>query len=104
MANLAGLFPPNGNEVWSKDLQWQPIPVHTIPESLDHVLAAKRPCPLFDYTMKKLRASDEFQALDKRYKPLFEYLTASTGKKVKTITDVQNLYNTLFIEDLKNLT
>lgn len=35
-ANLAGLFYPSEEEMWS-DLPWQPIPVHTVPKKLDKV-------------------------------------------------------------------
>ena len=28
-ALLASLFPPNKDQCWSSDLNWQPIPVHT---------------------------------------------------------------------------
>jgi len=36
-SNLAGLFPPQGSQVWNNDLLWQPIPVHTVPTELDYV-------------------------------------------------------------------
>lgn len=36
-SNLAGLFPPRGSRMFEPGLKWQPIPVHTIPEHLDHV-------------------------------------------------------------------
>ena len=35
--NLAGLFPPQGSQVWNEKLLWQPIPVHTVPKDLDSV-------------------------------------------------------------------
>nr|CAD7429146.1 unnamed protein product [Timema monikensis] len=35
-SNLAGLYPPVSNQQISKELKWQPIPIHTIPESLDY--------------------------------------------------------------------
>jgi lysosomal acid phosphatase len=36
-SNLAGMFPPVGDQVWNEDIHWQPIPVHTVPEKLDNV-------------------------------------------------------------------
>lgn len=30
--HLAGLFPPTPNQTWNPDLQWQPIPIHTVPK------------------------------------------------------------------------
>lgn len=103
-SNLAGLFPPNTDETWNANIPWQPIPVHTIPEQFDYVLAAKRPCPLYDYAMKKYKKTPEYRELTKRFKPLYEYLTLHSGKKIDSFTAVNNLYNVLYIEDLYNLT
>ena len=36
-ANLAGMYPPKGDQKWNPDLTWQPIPVHTTPNKEDKV-------------------------------------------------------------------
>lgn len=104
LANLAGLFTPVPDQRWNPNLMWQPIPVHTTPEHLDNVLAAKRYCATYDYEMKKYLNSDEVKKLNLRFRPLYDYLTEKSGKTVNTFDAVLNLYNTLFIEDLNNKT
>lgn len=105
LSNLAGLYPaPAGEGVNAQLRHWQPIPVHTVPEAWDHVLAAKRPCPAYDYALKKYERSDAFVALVRRFRPLMRYLTEKTGRPVRSLTDVLNLNNTLFIETLYNRT
>lgn len=104
LCNLAGLFSPAANERFNENLLWQPIPVHTMPESMDKVLSAKKSCPAYDYALKRYKNSDEYRALNRRFKPLYEYLSEHAGRKIDSFTSVQNLYNNLFIEDLKNMT
>ena len=45
LSNLAGLFPPQGDQVWEADLPWQPIPVHTLPQDEDYLLSSHAHCP-----------------------------------------------------------
>jgi hypothetical protein len=37
-SNLAGLYPPEGGQKWDKNIDWQPIPIHTVPEIMDEVI------------------------------------------------------------------
>lgn len=105
LSNLAGLFPPNGEEKWNDDIAWQPIPVHTIPKSMDHILAAEKDCPKYKelYT-NYMKASKEVQRIYTEYADIFPYLSRMSGLNVTTITDVYWLYNTLDTEREQNKT
>jgi lysosomal acid phosphatase len=104
LADLSGFYQPVGNDVWNPDLSWQPIPVHTVPEKLDEVLAAKKECLVYDYELKKLYKSPEMKAYDKKFKPIYKYLTQHTGKVVDSFQSVQNIFSCLFIEEKNNFT
>lgn len=34
---LAGLFPPQSNQIWNKDLLWSPVPIYSISPNEDDV-------------------------------------------------------------------
>lgn len=96
-SHLAGLYPPTGNQVWDS-IKWMPIPVHTVPEGEDNVLAAKKYCPRYNYELEKVLHSDAMKRVDRENKKLYEYLTEKTGKKVSSLRSIEHLYDTLFIE------
>ncbi|OAD55716.1 Prostatic acid phosphatase, partial [Eufriesea mexicana] len=102
-ALLAGLYPPVSSEIWSS-INWIPIPVHTIPEDLDYVLATKKYCPRYDYELEKVLNSPEMKKIDKENEKLYAYLTEKAGKKISSLRSVEQLYDTLFIENLYNKT
>lgn len=103
-SSLAGLFPPVGDQRWNPDINWQPIPVHTLPEHMDKVLAAKAPCPRYELELAALKKSPPIRELDKKYKELFEYVSKHSGDKIKDIENLEYIYDTLHIEFLNNLT
>lgn len=70
----------------------------------DPILAAKAPCPAYDYELASLESSPEFKALTEKHRNLFAYLSEKGGRPVKTFIDAQYLNNTLFIENLYNMT
>lgn len=102
LADMAGFYEPIKTDVWNPNISWQPIPIHTVPEKLDEVLAAKKSCPVYDYELKKLYKSPEFKAYDKKFKPVYKYLTEHTGKTVDSLQSVQNVFSCLHIEEIYN--
>lgn len=103
-ANLAGLYPPVGADIWDSTIQWQPIPVHSVPVELDTLLSTSKFCPAFDYALKRYERSEEFRAYNKSLEPLYQYLTTYTGSIVNTPTSVQILHSCLEIEEQHNFT
>lgn len=103
-SNLAGLFPPKGDQRWDQSLEWQPIPIHTVPQAEDLLLSLSSECPLYDRLTGEFEASPTVQSLVATNKELFTYLTLHTGQNVSTIVDIEYLYDVLFIEDRFNMT
>lgn len=103
-ANLAGMYPPISKDIWDPELHWQPIPVHTMPLKMDNVLAMAKPCPVYEIQMEKVKNSEPYRKMLIKYAELFKYLSNHTGADVYDFDEVEYIYNTLYIEELYNLT
>lgn len=100
-ACLAGIFPPRGDQMWNPNLSWQPIPIHSQPLQDDFLLASDRKCDRFDYVMLQYLNSTEYKGLFKEYKNQIKHLELMSGKKLRTLTDINNLFDTLLVEQMK---
>lgn len=100
--NLAGMFPPENQQIWNDSLLWQAIPIHTIPQHLDYVLANKKPCPLYDQTYDEYEQSDQIKAILASNASLIQYLDQYVGQKIETICEVKTIYQALWVEQLKH--
>ncbi|KAK6192448.1 hypothetical protein SNE40_003913 [Patella caerulea] len=102
--NLAGLYPPTGRQVWNNTLLWQPIPVHTIPEPLDNMLAIDKPCPKYDQLYKKSLKSPEVVKEETDNKEFYKFLSEKSGVPHETIDKVWSIGDTLYCEKVHNKT
>lgn len=100
-ANMAGLFPPSGEQVWNPQIDWQPVPVHTTPLNEDYKLAGEKKCDRFDYVMLQYMNTTAYTDYFTENLLLIKELEKMSGNSLTTITNITNLYDTLFIEKLK---
>ena len=103
-SNLAGLYPPVGDQIWNKELMWQPVPVHTVPLTEDNLLSSHADCPRMKAAISEVLASEEIAKIDADYDWVYEYVTEKIGDNVTNMIEVDYIFDTLFIEKLYNKT
>ncbi|KAG4066571.1 hypothetical protein HA402_007207 [Bradysia odoriphaga] len=96
---LAGLYPPHGEKLWKKNFYWQPIPVHTVPASMDYLIASEVPnCSSYENAMKQYLASDEMEKYYHSIQPIFDYLTLKIGKNISSYGELTVIRDTWICE------
>lgn len=101
-ANLAGLYPPHDQQVWDRNFNWQPIPIHTMPESEDIILAAKKYCPKYEKLTRDLFKTQYFRNISHQLHDLYAYVSKYAGKTISDIEHLEYLYDILKIETRYN--
>lgn len=99
---LAGLFPPTKNQLWNKNILWQPIPTHTIPFELDHVLAAKKPCDRYKSLVNAHFNRPDYKAWRSEHKLIYQEIQDKSGLSIDNQRNVFFFYDTLRIQKGKN--
>jgi hypothetical protein len=102
-SNLAGFFPPNGSQMWNKDLDWQPIPVHTLPKHVDFLLNTDVKCPKYDEEVEKVYESEPIKQEERENKLFYEFIDNVTGTYHESIKNVWDIYDTVFCEHTHHL-
>lgn len=104
-ANLAGLYPPTGNQIWNNNLQWQPIPVHVVTSDSDYITnGGVVSCPAYDKAYNEYLQSDQGKKLDRLAQPFYDYLSAALGTPIKDFLSVLLIRDSLYIQSIYNLT
>lgn len=99
LANLAGFFPPTGEQIWKSKINWQPIPVHTRPIEEDYRLALSLSgCDHYVYLLLQyLGKSNRLESFQQN-RTLIKYLEMKSGQNISSPLDISILYDTLWIE------
>ncbi|NXD20497.1 PPAL phosphatase, partial [Spelaeornis formosus] len=98
-ANLAGLYPPGGQEMFNPNISWQPIPVHTVPESDERLLKFPlTPCPRYEQLQTETRHSAEYINKTKENWQFLQMVAKETGIRDISLESIWSVYDTLFCE------
>ncbi|KAA8579537.1 hypothetical protein FQN60_006630 [Etheostoma spectabile] len=104
-ANLAGLYPPSGQQIFKENLPWQPIPVHTVPQSEERLLSFPLgDCPRYKQLMNETEHTEEFINVTNTYQDIIELVRNKTGLNKTNVESVWSVYDTLFCESRHNMT
>ncbi|KAM6335721.1 lysosomal acid phosphatase [Podargus strigoides] len=103
-ANLAGLYPPEGQQMFNPNISWQPIPVHTVPESEDRLLKFPlTPCPRYEQLQNETRHSEEYRNKTKENREFLQMVANETGIRDVSLDSVWSVYDTLFCEQAHDM-
>jgi len=94
---LSGLFEPVDYQKWSKDMNWQPIPVHTTDAKNDKVFYSND-CPRYNELKNEVAQSQEYTELNKKYKDLFEIIDGKAGFETMNLMDLWKIGDVIKIE------
>lgn len=103
LSNLAGLYPPVGNQVWNDKLGWQPIPIHTKPKQVDYFLDTDSTCPRWSQLYAEAQQTPGMKAIDTENAELYKKSQNETGYEVTGIFTLNDVYDTFHIEHGLNM-
>lgn len=98
---MVGMFPERSVRSENGCPLMQLVPIHTIPDNMDHILNYGQPCKLYDISLTEFMSHEPEQSL-KNNQSLIDYLEKHTGQKFRSYDAIRALYDTLWIAQLKN--
>ncbi|XP_054267345.1 lysosomal acid phosphatase-like [Macrosteles quadrilineatus] len=101
--NLAGMYPPKSEQKWNPMLEWQPVPVHTVPQTMDRLIAMKEKCPAYDNELARVLESKEVKDISKKYQYIIDILNKNTGETRDDWKYISNIHDTLRVQNEHNM-
>uniref|UniRef100_A0A914WSW4 Acid phosphatase n=1 Tax=Plectus sambesii TaxID=2011161 RepID=A0A914WSW4_9BILA len=96
MATMAGLFVPEGEQIWNEDIRWQPIPVHSRPRESDPMLWTNRQCPTAEQLYREVVDMPEVKAIEGENAGFLSMLSEKTGSdRPLRLGDMWEIYDPL---------
>uniref|UniRef100_A0A8D0GDD5 Lysosomal acid phosphatase n=1 Tax=Sphenodon punctatus TaxID=8508 RepID=A0A8D0GDD5_SPHPU len=98
-ANLAGLYPPERLQVFNPNISLQPIPVHTVPDSVERLLKFPlSPCPRYEQLQNETRQTAVYMNKTHQNLQFLEMVANETGIQNVSLESVWSVYDALFCE------
>jgi len=102
LTDLAGLYPPTSDQLWDENLDWQPIPVHTVPTTADLVLDSDSLCPRYYLQHVETLASTAVLEFMLENEALIQLLENYLGARAEDLDQVWHMFDVINIERMKN--
>ncbi|KAM4666254.1 lysosomal acid phosphatase isoform 1-T1 [Amazona ochrocephala] len=103
-ANLAGMYPPEGAQIFNPNISWQPIPVHTVDRSDERLLKFPlTPCPRYEQLQNETRHSAVYINKTKENWQFLQMVANKTGIRDVSLEGVWSVYDTLFCEQVHKM-
>ncbi|TMS11624.1 Lysosomal acid phosphatase [Larimichthys crocea] len=84
------------SKVFTPDLKWQPIPVHTVPQSEERLLSYPlRDCPRYKQLMNETEHTEEFLNITTEYQDILDLVKNKTGTEYYCGVSVERVRHTL---------
>ncbi|KAL3270629.1 hypothetical protein HHI36_021162 [Cryptolaemus montrouzieri] len=79
------------------------VPIHSRPILQDNLLLMRSVCPRYNELKRRVYQSSTYADIHRKNEELFKFLSEKTGKTVRTVDDILEIFDTLRIEKKRNL-
>ncbi|XP_072387070.1 prostatic acid phosphatase-like [Diabrotica undecimpunctata] len=93
--NVYSLFPAFEEQVWRRNVNWQPIPIHPI--SIDD-FSGEPACPNFHVVRATILDDDLSQSIDAKYAAVYKYINKYSGLNIKSFNDIHPVFDDFKIQ------